>query len=358
MIDVLHVTPAVFGSEGIWGGGERYPIELARAQSPLMRTRLVSFGVDTRRSVEDGLDVTVLRTRWRWKGHEVNAVSERLAGLIAQSRVVHVHQYRTALASLTIMIAGVLRRPVFVTDHGGAAPNLNARLRLHRLVRGNLSISAFASRSIPELADRTTVVYGGVNSSVFYPPPAAVRRPRRIVFVGRVMPHKGLDVLLRAVDASTEVHIYGRPYSPRYLKHLESLAHGLDVTFHLAADDGEIVRALQEARVAVLPSVYRAYDGRVGRNTEYFGLTLVEAMACGTPVVATLVGGMPEVVVDGRTGRLVEPSDVGALRAALVEILDAPEQRWNELSRAAIVHVADKFTWERVAQRCISAYST
>jgi glycosyltransferase involved in cell wall biosynthesis len=356
MIDVLQITPTLFGEDGYWGGGERYPVELARAQSEFATTRLVSLGLEARRWNDRGLDVTVLQARHRWRGHELNALSERLVSLIASSRVVHVHQYNTALTSFCLLTAAVLRTPVFVTDHGGSAPSLNARLRLHHLVRGYLSVSAFAIGFFPELADRAMVINAGVDTSRFTPPEPSRRRQRRVVYVGRIMPHKGLDVLLRALQGAAPLHIYGHAYDRDYLVYLQALAADHEVTFHHAAADAEVVRALQDSRVAVLPSVYQTYDGRPAPNAEYFGMALAEAMACGTPVVGTRVGGIPEVVPDGLGGRIVEAGDAAALRASILEILDSPKEQWGAWSRACVERVHQRFTWRSVARSALQAY--
>lgn len=356
MIDILQVTPAVFGHRGLWGGGERYAVELARTQAQMLDTRLISFGPERREVRDRDFPITILPARFHWKGHELNAVSERLIDLIARSRVVHVHQYNTALTSLCLMAGAALRKPVFITDLGGSAPSWNRRLRLHRLVTGNLSCSSFALQFFPELVDRSTVIHGGVDTSRFRPPTNGAERLRQVCFVGRILPHKGIDVLIRAVDGSMPLHVYGRRYDEPYLAHLHELAAGKQVSFHHDAEDDEIVSALQCSRVAVLPSVYETYNGELAPKSEYFGLVLAEAMACGTPVVASRVGGMPEVVTEGVTGRIVEPGDAAALRAAIGDILDASESRWSAYSRACIDAVARDFTWTRVAERCIEAY--
>jgi glycosyltransferase involved in cell wall biosynthesis len=108
--------------------------------------------------------------------------------------------------------------------------------------------------------------------------------------------------------------------------------------------------------VFVLPSVERTCYGRDVRVSELLGLSILEAMASGTPVVASRVGGVPEIVVDGETGFLVPPGDVAALHDALARVLSdaALAQRLGANARALVL---ERFTWQRVAERCLEAYS-
>jgi glycosyltransferase involved in cell wall biosynthesis len=353
---VLHVSPALFGERGLWGGGERYAVELARAQSRIVPTRLLTMGSKADRWTDDVLDVQVLQERFRYKGHELNSLSEQLIRHIAGSRFVHIHQYNTMLTSVCLLLASALRRPAFVTDHGGSSPNLNRRLSAHRLVRRYLAVSEYARNYLPELADRTTVVYGGVDVSRFRLRADPPRREHSVVCVARIMPQKGIDVLIRAVDALTSVTIYGRPYDETYKAHLERLAEGKRIEFVHNASDAEVVAAMQTAKVLVLPSVYRTYDGHSSPNAEYLGLALIEAMACGTPVIGTRVGGIPELIDNARNGLLVEPGDPDQLRAAIDDVLGAGADQWQQLSRACVRMVEEKFTWRGIAQRCLEEY--
>ncbi len=355
MIDVLHVTPSAFGQGGTWGGGERFAVELARAQAEHRSVRLVTFGARAERRAIGPLEVVVLRRRGV-VGNDLNPLSERLLPLLASARVVHLHQWNTLLTSASALCAAALRRSAFVTDHGGDAPNPTARLRPHRRVRALLAVSQYSARLLPEFTGRARVVYAGVDTERFAPPPSHAERAHEVVFVGRLMPHKGLDTLIRAIDGRLTLHVYGRPYDARHRQLLGSLAKNKDVYFHERARDEEIVAAYQRARVAVLPSVDRNERGEPIAKSELFGIVLAEAMACGTPAVCSAVGGMPEVVVDGATGLVVPPRDPVALREALHAICDAPQRRWRELSGAAVERVQAEFTWDRVAKRCFDAY--
>ena len=98
------------------------------------------------------------------------------------------------------------------------------------------------------------------------------------------------------------------------------------------------------ARLFVCPSVY-----------EPFGLINLEAMACGTAVVASRVGGIPEVVVDGETGVLVPPGEPGALAAAVSALCGDPE-RAARFGAAGRRRVEAEFSWERIAERTLAVY--
>ena len=113
---------------------------------------------------------------------------------------------------------------------------------------------------------------------------------------------------------------------------------------------------LRRAQVIALPSVHRTCYGREIAVSELLGLAAIEAMASGTPVVASRLGGLPEVVEDRVTGFLVEPGNVAELRARLAEVLADPRLA-ERLGRNARERVLEALTWEACAERCLAAYS-
>ena len=100
----------------------------------------------------------------------------------------------------------------------------------------------------------------------------------------------------------------------------------------------------------------RTCYGRPVRITELLGLSALEAMASGTPVVASRTGGLREVVRDGETGFLVTPGDAAELRDRLALLLQnrAWARRLGEAARATVV---ERFTWTKTAERCLAAYA-
>jgi glycosyltransferase involved in cell wall biosynthesis len=350
VVEVVHVSPLQFGEAGLFGGGERYALELARAMSRHVSTRLVSFGRESRRMRDGGLEIEVLPSRGRYAGHEVNPVSEALPLRLASARIIHAHHYESLVTNFCLVFGCALRKPVFVTDHGGRGRNYARQLRLHRAVAGFLSVSRFAGTLQPLLSAREHVVYGGVDCDHFSPDGG---RRQGVVFVGRLLHFKGVDVLVRAVGADTPLRLVGPAYDAVYLSALQRLAAGKDVTFVPPPAAG-VVDEFRRARVAVLPAVI---DSDYGPSTagELFPLSTLEALACGTPVVVSDVGGMPELITDGVNGFVVPPGEPEALRDRVDQLL-GDDSLWKRMSLAARESVIERFTWDRVAERCLEAY--
>jgi len=238
-------------------------------------------------------------------------------------------------------------------------------------------ITGLVRARFPHHAHKCHTVYNGVDVSAFAP---AADRPasdrETIVFVGRISPEKGVHDLIEAftilaerrpdarlvlvgpadviplefivgVSDDEEVRRLARFYDQDYLTTLRSLvpAHLQDrVEFTGPMSHEAVVDRVAGAAVLANPSY-----------SESFGMSLVEAMASEVPVVATRVGGMKEIVVDGVTGRLVERGDVNGLAAALDEVLDDPDRR-RGMGRAGRQRVIERFSWEVVTAAARERY--
>jgi glycosyltransferase involved in cell wall biosynthesis len=199
----------------------------------------------------------------------------------------------------------------------------------------------------------SAVIYGGIDQRRFRPASPTWRRGA--LFVGRLLPHKGLDVLLKALPDGMTLDIVGPVLDRRYWTDLQRLAEGKAVSFHENWDDTRLIEAYQSARCVVLPSVYQDCYGQNYAVPELLGQALLEGMACGTPAICTDVGGMPEVVNDGETGYVVPPGDVQALRVALTR-LQAEDGLVARMGAAARQRVEISFTWSGIATRCLGLY--
>jgi glycosyltransferase involved in cell wall biosynthesis len=247
--------------------------------------------------------------------------------------------------------------PAVVTDHG--LPGSDWAGVLPRLFARFLMVSAYSARVLRAPAARTRVIYGGADPVRYAPSDAVVRSG--VLFVGRLTPHKGVDRLIAALPRGAHLSVVGSvghdrlPPESEYPTLLQGLVADRDVSFHHALPDAELPGAYRAAEVLVLPSVEQTCYGRVVAVSELLGLVLLEAMASGTPVIASRLGGLPEVVQDGVTGYLVEPGNAPELHDRLAELLGDPA-RARRFGSAARELVCDRFTWQQCAERCLAAY--
>ena len=135
---MLHVAPTTFGDEGLFGGGERYPLELARAlaRAGEVDAELVTFGPHPRVERDpSGLVIRVLRPLVHLHHHPVHPVAPALAPVLRGADVVHTHHLRSAPSRLAAAVARARRQPVVVTDHSYLVPG-KPRTVTHRVRRG------------------------------------------------------------------------------------------------------------------------------------------------------------------------------------------------------------------------------
>ena len=353
---VLHVVPAVFGKHGQLGGAERYACELARAMSERTPTRLVSFGDEEERWHDAALQLRVLPRTSYLRGNRFNPISPDLAAEILQADVVHCHQQHILSSSLSALFGRLAAKTVAVTDHGGGGLDFSWYVSTDLLFHCHLHVSAFSRSSAGQQDNpRARVILGGVDAVRFSPHEDSRARRSRALFVGRVLPHKGVHDLIEALPSGIGLDIVGPETDPGYSTALRSLARGRDVTFFGAVAETVLVDRYRRALCVVLPSVHRSRFGGDTSVPELLGQTLLEAMACGTPAIATSVGGMPETVVDGVTGFVVPPGEPATLRARL-ERLAGDRSLVDQMGRAAVGHITRAFSWDSVVERCFEAY--
>ncbi len=228
------------------------------------------------------------------------------------------------------------------TVYGGIGPPHYA-LAEAALVRSfSYGRSARALASVPEA--RWRVVPNGIDPSTFHPGNGA-RKGDYVLFVGRLVPYKGVDVLVRALAAHPErpkLVVAGEGPSEASLK---ALSHklGVDATFLGRVPDQSLADLYRGANVTVLPSI---------AHQEAFGITLLESMACGTPVVASDLPGVDEVALLG--GLLAPPGDATSLGNQIQRATEpALLARGTEL--ATKIHRG--YSWDAITTRVLDVYN-
>lgn len=234
------------------------------------------------------------------------------------------------------------------------------RWLIHRMDR----VVAVSNRSAAYLDVPHVVIRHGIDASRFGPASdrAGLRKQLGldagallVGCYGRIRAQKGtgdfVDAMIRLMrdrPAVQTIAMGGSVGHTGYVRELETRIKGAGLADRL--------RILPEAPVGTMPNWYAALDLYVApQRWEGFGLTVLEAMASGVPVVATRVGAFEELVADGTTGALVPPNDVPKLAAAIAPYLDDPDLR-SKAAQAARPHVERNFRIEGEAQALIALY--
>lgn len=192
-------------------------------------------------------------------------------------------------------------------------------------------------------AERVRVIPNGLDHDRFAPDERVPVDPELVVFVGRLEYYKGVDVLLDAWDAlarerpSARLVLVGAGTAEEALRAKAQASDAADsISFAGFVSEDEKIDWMRRASLVVQPS-----------HKEGWGLTVVEANACGTPVVATRVPGLQDSVRDGENGLLVPRGDASVLAAALARVLGEPGLR-ADLAAGALRWAA-RFRWDAVA---------
>jgi starch synthase len=315
-----------------------------------------------------------------------------MAAGVEGADVVHTHTWYANFA-------GHLARLLYDIPHVATTHSLEPRRPWKaEQLGGGYAVSSFCERTALEAADaviavsgamkhdildvypaidpdRVVVIHNGVDTDEFTPDPATDELPALgidrdrpyVTFVGRITRQKGIDLLLSAAeqfDPDTQlVLLPSAPDTPEVGEEMRARAEALAEQRHVlwleqVLPRPQLIQVLTHSAVAVCPSVY-----------EPFGLVNVEAMACATAVVATDVGGIPEIVVDGETGSLVhielgpdgqpaEPERFVADLAAAVNGLVADPATAERMGALGRKRAVAEFSWPAIAQRTVELYQS
>jgi starch synthase len=384
----------------VYGGAGVHVEYLVRELARLIDVDVRTFGSQ---------DETAERLRVRGfpVAHDLSRAPDKLRPLLAalsrdlsftgepvEADIVHCHTWYTHLAGILVKLAYGI--PLVVTTHSLEPLRPWKREQLG----GGYDVSSWIERTAIEMADaviavskgtraevldlfdvdadRIHVIHNGIDTDEYRPQDATDALERHgidpaipyVLFVGRITRQKGIIHLVNAIrHLDPEVAVVlaaGAPDTPEIKTEMEAgvaaaQAERPNVTWIAEMVDKPTIRQLySHAAVFVCPSVY-----------EPFGIINLEAMACETPVVATAVGGIPEVVVPGETGLLVpiEPAGDGSfeprdperfaldLAAAVNELMADPARR-RAMGIAGRSRALEHFGWDAIARKTVDLYAT
>jgi|Deesub1362B_J571_1020462.scaffolds.fasta_scaffold00014_126 glycosyltransferase involved in cell wall biosynthesis len=359
---VLHITPTYFSSQ--IGGGERYPLELAKALSKYIDVELITFGNSSNKHSYETLEInecvafTALSPLFT--SHNPLPLSISFLRRIGEADIVHIHQFSTTISTIAILYSRRKGKPVCLTDHAGGFRFLSLSPLVAKFINLYLPVSRFSQKMLKKYNGRNySVIYGGVDTTKFRPI-VIEKENNKILYVGKITPRKGIDVLIKAIqELNARLYICGAfkdtSLEKKYFRLLKMLDKNNKVIFKFNVSDQELVREYNSALITVLPSVYIDCYQRKYTMPELLGLVLLESMACGTPVICSDAGGIPEIVENEKTGFIVPPGDIRSLREKITYFIENIDES-KRMGRNAREIVLKKYTWDVVAKRCLYAY--
>jgi glycosyltransferase involved in cell wall biosynthesis len=307
------------------------------------------------------------------RSHVLEMASFLAAGLMFVPKIVRTHGIEGSIVFFSmpcgpIGLLGrwVCRTPYIISLRGGDVPGAEPSLNfLHRFLRpirrtilkNSVAIVANSNglRKMAETADPfpVQVIPNGVDTEFFTPPPSRPARNNsvlRILFVGRFRQQKNLPFLFRQLahlPATTfELHLVGDGPEKQRLKGLaRKLGIASAMTWHGWISPGALPQIYQSADCLINPSLYEGMSNVV-----------LEAMACGVPVIASRVPGNDELVLDGDTGFLFDLREPAALVSALAQLRDAGLRR--RMGTSARNRAVNFCSWHNVARQYLELVST
>jgi teichuronic acid biosynthesis glycosyltransferase TuaC len=291
--------------------------------------------------------------------------------------VIHAHECRGFEGAIIAPLLKKIKKIPLILSPYGSVPYESSYYLEHKLMK--IFLDKITQKSVFRLADiilaetsfekdrfvdfgipakKIRLVYVGVNLELFRKVKNNLfnRDSQFVLYVGRINKIKNLDFLIRVFYVVRRIHqrevklILVGPYEDKeYLARLKRLAKDLKleehVIFYGPVPYEELPMVYSLADVLFLPSIY-----------ENIGGVLIEAQACECPVIATNVGGMSEVVLDGKTGFIVELGDIEGA-AEKISFLLQNEYKRQEYGRNARDFVLQNFSVEKYVQRILSAYN-
>jgi glycosyltransferase involved in cell wall biosynthesis len=327
-LKLLYVQPAYFDNKSYIGGGERYPVNLARAATRgdgSIEVTIVSFGPSSRHvHLAPNVSLQICEAINPSAGL-LDLTSAHIAPLIESADMIHVFQPFTRCGEAASVAALARGKPLILTDLGGSSSNVGALSGLIGLADAIVCISEFSADRYKQFRHpRHTVLSGPFDDDKFGLSTSRVGRTSEFLFVGRILPHKGIDLLVRALPPGASLAICGRVYHTEYFSLLQSLAAGKSVRFITDASDEDLLALYCESLAVVLPSVHNDVFGNYHPHPELLGLSLLEGAACGCFAICNNVGGMPEFIGDEICGAVFR--DEAELAFILSTVLDNADQ--------------------------------
>lgn len=368
-----------------WGGISRYTYEIAshwkqHGADILVASTVPPGEASDRLSAEFDGQYTYLPYSKGGYWHALLVIREFVRWTKEEGADLVFFPYWYPFALFAPFFPSILRRYIVGTHGAEVLKLLNPERNIHGIIhwlgchllrnaKAVFVVSNYTAKQLEELhiaSDRIHVFPNGVDHTVFRPQSVSkedlfrkysVQNPTAPVLltVAQLNPRKGIDITLEAVarlhqeGRELSYVIIGRGNDEQRLREI-IVERDLQETTYIFTDvdDESLLKFYNVADIFVMLSRKEGAE-----NVEGFGISLLEANACGLPVIGGRSGGVPDVVVDGETGYLLDPTDTGMLESTIHYLLDHPEKA-EQLGRQGRKRVVDQYNWHHITRNMLS----
>lgn len=369
--------PKFPGNFGV-GGGETYSFRAAMKLAE--RGHKVTFftgrfpGIKKNTLVMGNLRIEYLPVKI-WKSIAYYAIMPSLIPKLLGGGfdIVHSWQFPTAYTFLSGMAAKLMNKK-FIVSHVGLTPGISRATKMFSRMNTNIAdrvilMTDFGRKYFKGYVkdEKIDVIYPGIDTDFFVPTrDRSLERKyagkKVILYAGRLIPSKGIDYLVRAFAKVSQKHkksvliLIGQGHMEKHLRNLASELNVSDkIVFTGYVPDDKMAAYYTLADVFVLPPVYKDSLGGYAPEPGGFGLVLAEAMACGTPTIATSVDTIPYWIKDGHNGLMCRPNDSACLTRKINLLIENKKIR-DKIVKNAKEIVYQKYSLEKVADQMEDIY--
>ena len=298
---ILQVTPTIYSRHSVIGGGEKGVLYVDRAlntagaaQRRAIETAVLALGAPSDDTPTNGGPTYLLVAGEPWKPETIDA--NKLVSAMRDWDVIYVHQCLAPIGMFVASHARLLGKSTMGVDSGGGE---------HRLLSSNPGLldiydslhaqSRFAQECLRSFDVPIRLIKGPMDTDAFVPSNRNRRDRKHVVAVGRLLPHKGFERIIRALPDSLTLTIAGQPYDQDYVAFLQTLSAGKDVHLRSDLEDSDIRLLLQRAGLFIHASTHWDYNGHFSHKPELLGLAPLEALSCGLMTFVSNAGALPEL---------------------------------------------------------------
>lgn len=350
-LKILQISPTYFAKESVLGGAERYVVELSKAMSKHADVKLITFGPIKKTYIEDALEVKILQPIFYIKQNIANPFFLNFYHEFKNADIIHVHQIHTVLTEICIIWARLIGKPIFITDHGGGGRTFLIRLGITHLATAILSVSEYSAKTLESLHHKRQIIRGGVDLTTYFPIANVQKEKRKIISIGRILPHKGFHHLIEAIEDEHLV-IIGQQKDLPYYRYLIKISEHKNITFIHDADNEKIKNELASSSLAVFPSTNIGIRGeKLPGEPELLGIAPLEAMAMNIPTIVSDIGAYPEICFDKKR-HMFKHGNVDDLKNKIHSF-------WTNHNPDTLnfkEHVESNYTWDKASINCIKFY--